>query len=83
MYQKRKKPLSFNWKSLTNSNPHSAGSIDQKCKPSSTTSNLKVPQATTSSRAKSYRNYLPLASNISRRYSTLPCLEDTSLHSGK
>jgi hypothetical protein len=47
--------------SLTNSNPRSAGSFDQKFEPSSTTSNLKVPQATTSSRAKFFRNYLPLA----------------------
>jgi hypothetical protein len=61
IHQEKKKPLPFNWKSLTNSNPRSAGSIDQKFKPSSTTSNLKVPQATTSSRPKSFRNYLPLA----------------------
>jgi hypothetical protein len=62
--QERKKPLPFNYKFLTNPNRRSAGSIDQKFKPSSTTSNLKVLQATTSSRAKSFRNYLPLASNI-------------------
>jgi hypothetical protein len=66
MHQKRKKPLPFNWKSLTNSNPCSAGSSDQKFKLSSTTSNLKVPQAMTSSWAKSYRNYLSLASNTSQ-----------------
>jgi hypothetical protein len=60
----RKKPLPFNFKSLTNWNPRSAGSIDQKFKPTSATSNLKDPQVTTSSRAKSFRNYLPLASNI-------------------
>jgi hypothetical protein len=43
----------------------------------------KVPQATTSSWVKSFRNYLPLASNISHRYSMLPCSQDTSLHNGK
>jgi hypothetical protein len=80
MHQKRKKPSPFNWKSLTNSNPRSVGSSDQKFKLSSTTSNLKAPQATTSSRAKSFRNYLPLASNISHKYSMLPCSQDTSLH---
>jgi hypothetical protein len=63
--------------------PGSTSSIDQKFKPSSTTSNLKVPQATISSWAKFFRNYLPLASNISNRYSTLPCSQDTSLHNGK
>jgi hypothetical protein len=42
--------------SVTNSNPRSAGSSDQKFKLSSTTSNLEVPQATTSSRARSFRN---------------------------
>jgi hypothetical protein len=57
MHKKGKKPLPFNWKSLTNSNPHSAGSINQKFKPPSAIS----------SRAKSYRNYLLLASNISHR----------------
>jgi hypothetical protein len=46
IHQKRKKPLPFNLKSLTNSNPCSAGYIGQKFKPSSTT------QATTSSWAK-------------------------------
>jgi hypothetical protein len=72
----------FKWKSLTNSNPRSAGFIDQKFKPSST-SNLKVRQATTSSRAKSFRNYLRLVSNISQRYLMLPCSQDSSLHNGK
>jgi hypothetical protein len=37
--------------------------IDQKFKLSSTTSNLKVPHATTLSRAKAFRNYLLLSSN--------------------
>jgi hypothetical protein len=41
------------------------------------TSNLKVPQATTSPRANSYRNYLPMASNISHRYSMMSCSQDT------
>jgi hypothetical protein len=68
---------------LPTQTPCSASSIDQKFKPSSTTSNLNVLQATTSSRAISYRYYLPLASNISHRYSTLPYSQDTSLHNEK
>jgi hypothetical protein len=70
-YLMRRNPSSVFWNPLTNSNK-------PKFKQSSTTFLPKLPLATTSSRVKSSKNYLLLASNTSPNFSMLPSSSDTS-----